>query len=579
MKTFLLTASIILFAPHLAIGAISLQLTSSRSTITEEDQVQMRVILSGSQETTRPRFPENPHFDVEYSGVSSQVQIINGRMQAQTIFSYDVTPKKTGTMTVGPATVTIDGKAYHSQPLVISVTSASQKTPQQTLHFLTATVDHLQPYVHQQVIYTIKFYNRASLIDANLNSPDFKGFWQEELGKQKKYRENKHGINWEVIEIRMALFPEKAGKITIEPTKLDLNIALKERNRHSFFSDSFFSTRRSKKVKLKTKSIELFVQNLPEFNAKKTKNNLVGQNLQISAVLDKNKMKQGESVTLTVSLFGQANIWDAQLKDLTLPHFKLYADKPTLEKRMRKGKLTTRKDFKFALVPLKQGKRQIPSIELSYFDPENSQYQTIKTTPIQLDVLPSEQQETLAHVSGLTSQNARKEVKVLGADLMPLKTELSLVKNNGFSRTGWNLLLASGIFCAFFHVLAFGYRKRIDRISQDKGYLRREKAYGKFRQKIQMETSSSNYYQHVSTTLREFIGDKCGIEGRAITPKDITRILGPRGVEKETLEKLIHLLTRLEKGQYGGFSVQAVNKEEMNTELLATAKILEQRVK
>ena len=148
---------------------------------------------------------------------------------------------------------------------------------------------------------------------------------------------------------------------------------------------------------------------MPEKGQPLNFSNLVGQ-FEISTTIGKLRLKAGDTTTLTVKIFGVGNIQDAifSLPDIS-KNFKSYADEPKLVKKNKNKQLYGEKSFKFALVPLKEGNFQIPSISLSYFDPKEKSYKTTQTKSISLDILPADTNEKINLVNLHLQYNWRKK--------------------------------------------------------------------------------------------------------------------------------------------------------------------------
>jgi hypothetical protein len=64
------------------------------------------------------------------------------------------------------------------------------------------------------------FYNRARVADPRLDALDLAGFLVEDLGAVRTFRATEGGVEYEVSEIRKALFAQRPGTITIPPSRL-----------------------------------------------------------------------------------------------------------------------------------------------------------------------------------------------------------------------------------------------------------------------------------------------------------------------------------------------------------------------
>ena len=89
------------------------------------------------------------------------------------------------------------------------------------------------PYVQQQVIYTVRLYRRVQISNAALSEPgsDADAIIKQ-LEKDKSYAGRHDGKRYEVFERRYAFYPQTSGRVTLEPMTLTAQIVA---GRRSFF--------------------------------------------------------------------------------------------------------------------------------------------------------------------------------------------------------------------------------------------------------------------------------------------------------------------------------------------------------
>jgi len=75
------------------------------------ERVQLSLTISGDQSAAAPDI-QLSDFQVQYSGPSRQMSIINGQMSQSVTHTYLLTPTKQGTFTLGPFEVQLGGKRY-----------------------------------------------------------------------------------------------------------------------------------------------------------------------------------------------------------------------------------------------------------------------------------------------------------------------------------------------------------------------------------------------------------------------------------------------------------------------------------
>ena len=229
--------TVIFFLGHWVFGQ-SIFLTVDNNKVSLDETIELEVRVSGSRNSPQPEIKNVDDFDVKSAGSSSQIQIVNGKSSSNTTYRYELYPKKVGEFKIGPATLEQNGKTLESQTILISVEKT--KTNQASKDYeILAFVNETNPYINQQITFTFQFRTKVRIANAQFQSPSFDSFWQENLGKKKEYTEVLNGVTWNVTEIKTALFPSKAGSITIDASFLTGELVLQTTRRRSPF-DSFF---------------------------------------------------------------------------------------------------------------------------------------------------------------------------------------------------------------------------------------------------------------------------------------------------------------------------------------------------
>ena len=142
-------------------------------------------------------------------------------------------PTAEGKFTIQGASIDIGGKTYTTKPVEISVTKAvetpSLDKPTTDLIkdnlFLVAEVSKGNPYLNEgiSVIYKLYVGGQVALNDLRVvDVPKFPNFWSQEIRMAMSQYEvdncTYQGKNFRCVTIKkMVLYPQKTGKITLEP--------------------------------------------------------------------------------------------------------------------------------------------------------------------------------------------------------------------------------------------------------------------------------------------------------------------------------------------------------------------------
>ncbi len=546
---------------------ISVTATVDKNRLTLEDVLQLSIVIQGTQNTPPPELPSLPDFRITSAGTSSSTQYINTQRSVSITYKYRLTPMNTGTIVIGSARVRANGKTYSTQPITIEVLKPSKgQFAESKAAFAEATLSSKKVYIGEQLVYTFRLFHRVEAKNLDLKLPfDKTWFNKEELGEPKSYLKVVNGLQYHVQELSITLFPLKKGRLEIPAATVELDLLHKAQSRSRqdpfshFFNDPFFGRRTQVEHKvLRSQPVSIEVLPLPD-GAPNGFKNLIGQ-FRISAELGKRDLEVGDTTTLTVTVSGKGNVRGISFEEPDLKkYFKIYPDKPEFSQTVLNNQIRGEKVFKFALVPLKAGSRTLPKFFLAYFDSANAQYRITETRPISLTIRPSSIKEELNLVqSGQQNLPLNKpEIETLGTDILPIYTELDKFQNSGSYSSAF-IGAGFGSPVILFIISAF-LIKRQNRMKYDMAFYRRRNAYKNASQRLKQMSKLSDlsdssapkeFGRELSEILREYIGDKLNLQGKAITAEEVEIRLKESNYEPGQAEGARKLLEKCETLQY-----------------------------
>ena len=196
-----------------------------------------------------------------------------------------LSPLKKGQLTVGQATIEVDGKLFKTLPVNINVSesvkiSRDPNDPSyvvnENLH-LVAEVSDTSPYINEGISIVYKLYYSPQINVTNVGeveTPEFKNFWSQniKIPRLQIERGSFKGDNYNYVTWKkIVLYPQKSGKLEILPLSLDVSVDVPT-NRRDFFGNRIYN-QVSKKVTAGKKTIN--VRKLPD-GAPKSFNGAVG---------------------------------------------------------------------------------------------------------------------------------------------------------------------------------------------------------------------------------------------------------------------------------------------------------------
>jgi hypothetical protein len=540
---------------------------------TLEDQIFLTVSISGQRRLpSDPILPPLPDFSVTKGGSSSQTQIVNGSINTSVEVTYLLTPRRTGSFTIGPVGIEKKGRTYRSQPISIKILPAASSTEARPMAFVTHHVDVKDPYIHQQIVYTFRFLRRVQSVEAQWDPPSFQGFWVEDLGKERQYEKVFNGQRYAVTELKKALYPLSEDPGQIGETRLTCKLVIQQRGTQrgmdSFFGSSFFGSRGQTITKnLGAKPIPLDVRQLPEAGRPEAFEGLVGS-FAVRAETGQNRLQVGDSTTLTVTVTGNGNLRDlVELSPEDIPGFKIYPDKPSFQADIRGDRLHGTKVFKKALVPIEHGTLEIPPQEVPYFDPEKGSYQIASTAPIRLIVEENGDKEPLNLVTAAALPGSKSSIKILGKDILPIHTGLAGARRQFMSGMGLYVILASLLLPPGIFLACYGRKRRQERLETDQHIVRRKEARRKATRLLReakrriRRPEDKEYFGELSRSLKGLVGDKLNLNTLACTPVEMERCLLDKGIGKEKAKGVREFLEELEYDQYVSTRLEAGERE------------------
>ena len=542
----------------------------NNTTVGLNEQFQISFTFSGPNVNGASNFNQ-PNFNgftvVSGPNQSSSMQFINGSVSGSMTYTYYLQPKSIGRFTIGSATIDYNGRPMSTDPLTITVVKGTPKkaapagqgntgvTTQDISDnlFILATADKSDIYLGQQVIVTYKLYTRLPIASQLQVSklPSYEGLWAEEINlpglitfttevyKGKEYRVG--------VLKRVALFPSQLGELSVTPMVLDIPVQVRQKRSggdvfNQFFNDPFFNSYQTIDYKATSNTIKLHVRPLPAKNVPKSFAGAVGD-YTLTSQLDTTGAQANEPMTWKIKLSGEGNIQLLDMPTINLPQgFDQYQPK-TSQQINRDGTISGSKTFDYLVVPRVSGKKVIPPIEFSYFNPARNSYVTLSTPSYRVDIRPG--------TGGAETAGYSKEgIKVLGEDIRYIMTS-----TNDLHRIGTSDVFGAGFWTATFLPLIaltglVSYKRRHDKLAGNIQLLRYRQAEkiarSRFKNaKVLMEAGNeTGFYAETSQALFGYLEDKLHIPKSEISLDRAVEDLRARDVDpgliaslKDSIEK------------------------------------------
>lgn len=467
MKTYILSIASVLW---LLLGAnttlfakgVELQVSSSEIQVGETVQVTYLFTNVKVGQFTPPSFEG---FAVSGPMTSSSMNIINGDVTRSKSVTYVLQGIRPGVYQIKSGKAEVEGKMVKTPAFTITVkgngaqgNSSSNPSPNssspssgrwQDNIFLRAVADKNTAFAGEQIIVDFQLCTRLDYLPEEITKlPVFNGFLMEEMQVPDNEKESFTTINGRQFLVqtfkRFAIFANQEGDKTIEGLTLRGTVYLP--GDPSAFPGSLLNQADPKVIDLTTKPLKIKIKPLPV--APESFKGAVGK-YDVQYYYDKNQLAAGEPLQLKIYLEGIGNIKMISPPEIQLPESVEIYDPKIREEIEPKGKiLKGAKEFVYTLVPEEEGDFEIPSIEISFFDPETGTYYN-KNIPAQsLTIRGKAKQAYQAPVVHQLKGNINKQLK---NNWTPIEKEIP---------TGWIIVGCGTISLALIGLFLFLKRRK-----------------------------------------------------------------------------------------------------------------------
>lgn len=358
-------------------------------------------------------------FIVYSVGNAFSYNYINGVASKSRQWQIALMPKNSGKITVP----SIKLGNLETQPITLNVIPASAaatevsagtggyQAPQQMNRpkfSMTAEIGNPNPYVQQQVDYTLKIYDTGGLQgDMPQFIEDGSNNWIiRSLGEPTVGSKIVNGRSLREITFHYALFPQKSGVLPTPEVRFNGYYLTRSRGMNDPFDDLFggnlgsigfvdmFATRNP--VLLTAKPEKVNVQPIPSDNNGNWW--LPAQQVALFAEWEPRQpvFRVGEAVNRTIYLKA-VGVAESQLPELNLASvsgLKQYPDKAVASSGIENGQVVAVKKISNVYIPNRAGKMTIPEIAVDWFNVRTNRMERAVLPAMNIEVLPGAAVET-----------------------------------------------------------------------------------------------------------------------------------------------------------------------------------------
>jgi hypothetical protein len=492
---------------------------------------------------------------------------VNGKSSFSKTYTYLLIPLKKGKITIGQATIEIDGNTYKTVPVDIQVKDAVElpKNPNdpnyiasESLH-LVAALSKSKVYINEPitVIYKLYFDSKVRPSDVNpIDMPEYNDFWSQDIPSRRTIeREIFKGKLYNYVAWQQTvLYPQRAGKLPIAPLSLDVQLDVPT-NRRDFFGNQVY-TQVSRTITAGKRT--LTVLPFPEAGKPTNFNGAVGD-FSFEVKASKDALNASESLQATVEVKGKGNLKLFSLPEMATPSALERYD-PEYSEQVNTTLSGMRGSIKntYTLVPQFQGKYPIPPIVFSYFDSKSKTYKTLESTELIIDVLEGPKAATpvvnTPNVGTIAVPNVAGSFQFIAQ-----QTSFNPIQQPPFfgSTLFFALLTLPVILLLVYFIIRSQTPDAIAIARRHKARLVK-KFLGKAKKNM---SEAAAFYVSLEAALHNYLKARLQIQTDDFSKEKMQTLLSDKGVEKDTVALFIQVLTNCELARYAPSSRSSMEQD------------------
>ena len=500
---------------------------------------------------------------------------VNGKRTFSKTYSYFLSPLEKGLITVGQATIEINGKIFKTLPVEVNVSESVEisKDPNdpnyivnENLH-LVAEVSNPKPFLNEGISIVYKLYYSPQINVTNvgeIETPEFENFWSQNI-KIPRLQIERGSYNGEsynyVTWKKTVLYPQKTGRLEILPLSLDVSVDVPT-NRRDFFGNRIYS-QVSKKITAGRRVIQ--VSELPD-NAPSSFNGAVGD-FDIELTTTKTDLNASESLQATIKISGKGNLKLFSPPSIEAPSsLEKYDPEYTENVSTNLAGMNGNISNTYTLVPQFQGKYPISSVDFTFFNTSLKKYETLKTKEIIVNVLegPTLLTEKVDPQNSTTPSNILPSIN----QFKFIKTKPNLVNINSSSfinSTYFYIIIFLPFFIIILTLIFFKSKKITDSDLKKYKSISANKLARKYLYEAKKNLDKKDmFYVSLEKAMHNFLKSKLSIETSDYSKERIQDLLKNRNVDDDTQKLFIRLIENCEFARYTPASNVAINKDYEN---------------
>ncbi len=505
--------------------------------------------------------PEIPNAALRVARDSVDFQsthIVQGRVSRNITrtFPLELLARTAGTVEIPPIEVNVDGSTLRTRPARVQVRSADG-----TLMFAEITCEEPRLFVGQRVRFTLSIWVKPPRVDDRIvdertmmqffrgtQLPPFPGDVQTE--RRRRALPGEPEQTFYVYTSSLSTTLDREGPVSFDSVVVAMTYPAR------FGRDIFgeIANVSGRKLRVKPEVLAPPVQPLPSAGRPANFTGAVGE-LTVSASADATDVRVGDPISLTLEIGG-----DVALETLTAPNVAAQEDVAAAfrvpSETLAGSIVNGRKRFTQVLRARSADVREIPAIEMPYFEPRSAEYRVARSRPIPLRVSASDALSA-ADVEGLSATAPTAEALRPLDGLLGIETNAALLLAQSFAPSPLALLLVTGGPGVLFGLVWAGCALRTMRGSDVARRRQSARRVALERLTSPSVTEPRAVAAAIVDALSGYLADRTGAPPARYQAAALESLLRGLSVSAETARQSQSLLERCQGAAYGAAGSEA----------------------
>jgi hypothetical protein len=390
--------------------SVTAVLTSSE---TEVDRpVQLQIKVSGDNNASPPGEIAVDGLEIRYTGQSQLMEGRNFRFTYSTVYSYTILPLKAGSFTIPPQPVRTSGRTLRTPALTLNVAAndddsatsrrggnrggSANAIDEKKIVFAELVIPKTTAYVGETIPAEIRIGVSTRVPHRLIEGATLsgQGFTAQRMPNPAQTMESVNGRSYEVVTFKTAITAVRSGKLEIAAKDARAIIQVPRRPNGArprspfdifgmddpfsdpFFNDPFAGIGEQREVKFSSETTTLDIKPLPP-NAPPSFGGAVGI-FSLTADVKPKTAQIGDPLTVTANISGRGNFDRVTAPVLENDRgWHTYPPGSNFKADDDIG-ISGTKTFEMVFTP-NEGKKAVPPLIFSYFNPLKEAYVTLKS--------------------------------------------------------------------------------------------------------------------------------------------------------------------------------------------------------